>query len=61
MPLVQVSMVKGRSEAERRRLLEAITDAVEQSIGAPRESIRVWIHELEPENFITGGTNYADR
>lgn len=61
MPLIQVNMIQGRSAAERRRLLGAITQAVHDSIGAPVESIRVWIHELDPENFITAGVIAADR
>ncbi len=61
MPLIQVSMAKGRTPEQKRSLLLAITEAVHQSIGAPVPSIRVWIHEFDPADFIAGGEIMADR
>ena len=61
MPLIQVSMMKGRTDEEKRALLQAITDAVHGSIGAPMESIRVWIQEIAPTEFMAGGELAADR
>lgn len=61
MPLIQVSMATGRTEEQKRAMLQAITDAVHDSIGAPVESIRVWIHEFDPADYIAGGEILADR
>lgn len=61
MPLIQVQMSAGRSEGQKRALLAAITEAAQQSLGAPLESIRVWITEFEPTEFMAGGTVLADR
>jgi 4-oxalocrotonate tautomerase len=61
MPLIQVSMAEGRSTAQKKALLEAITAAVHDSIGAPVESIRVWVHEFPPTDYIAGGEVLADR
>ena len=61
MPLIQVSMAAGRTEEQKRALLQALTAATHESIGAPVASIRVWIHEFPPENFIAGGELMADR
>ena len=61
MPLIQVSMAAGRTEEHKRALLEALTAAAHEAIGAPVASIRVWIHEFPPENFIAGGEVLADR
>jgi 4-oxalocrotonate tautomerase len=61
MPLVQVSMAKGRTAEQKRSLLFAITEAVHESISAPVLSIRVWIHEFDPGDFIAGGEIMADR
>lgn len=61
MPLIQVNMMQGRTPEQKRALLTAITDAVHQSIGAPIPSIRVWINELTPDGFITGGQMASDR
>ena len=61
MPLIQVHMATGRSDEQKRALLAAITDAVHASIGAPVPSIRVWISEMEPTEFMAGGVLMADR
>lgn len=61
MPLVQVNLASGRTDEQKRALLAAITDAVHTSIGAPLESIRVWIAEFEPTEYMQAGELLADR
>ncbi len=55
MPLIEVHMLEGRSEEQKKELLEAITRAVHESIGAPLPSIRVWIQEFSPKEFMVAG------
>ena len=55
MPLIQVNMLEGRTAEQKADLLRAITRAVHDSIGAPVESIRVWIHEFPATDFISEG------
>lgn len=55
MPLIEVHMLEGRSEEQKKALLEAITHAVHESIGAPLPSIRVWIQEFSPKEFMVAG------
>jgi 4-oxalocrotonate tautomerase len=54
-------MASGRTEAEKRLLLERITQVMHETVGAPIASIRVWINEFEPTEFIAGGEILADR
>ena len=61
MPLIQATLAKGRSSEQLRALGEALTAAVEESIGAPRESIRVVLTECDPEHWFVGGETLADR
>jgi len=62
MPLIQIHMAKGRTEQQKRALLGAITRAVQESIGAPLESIRVWIAaEFEPTEYMAAGELLAER
>jgi 4-oxalocrotonate tautomerase len=61
VPLIQVNMAAGRTDEQKRALLEAITEAVHRSINAPVGSIRVWISEFEPTDYMAGGTLLADR
>jgi 4-oxalocrotonate tautomerase len=60
MPFIQVHLAAGRSEEQKRALLLAISDAVQSSIGAPLESIRVWISEFGREEFVVAGRIAAD-
>ncbi len=55
MPLIEIHMLEGRSEEQKKALLEAITRAVHESIGAPHPSIRVWIQEFSPKEFMVAG------
>jgi 4-oxalocrotonate tautomerase len=61
MPLIQVHLAAGRTDEQKRALLTAITEAVHNSIGAPIPSIRVWISEMQPTEFMAGGVLMADR
>ncbi|AZI65868.1 4-oxalocrotonate tautomerase family protein (plasmid) [Rhodococcus qingshengii] len=59
MPLIQVTLAAGRSPEQLDALGKALTTAAEQSIGAPRETIRVVLTECEPALWFAGGESLA--
>lgn len=61
MPLVNVSMARGRTSAQKEAMLRAIADAIHDSIGAPRDSIRVWVTEFENTDFLAGSEILAEK
>jgi 4-oxalocrotonate tautomerase len=61
MPLIEIHMLEGRSDEQKRALLDAVTEAVRSSLGAPLTSIRVWIQEFSPKEYMVAGTLYTDR
>ena len=61
MPLVNVHMAEGRDPAAKKALMDAITDAMHEHIGAPRESVRVWINEFPNTDFMAGGELLKDK
>lgn len=61
MPLVEIHLLEGRTDEQKRALLAAVTAAVHDSIGAPIESIRVWVQEFSPKEYMIAGTLAADR
>lgn len=61
MPLVNVHMAAGRTPEQKRALLDAITEAVVDTVGASRDSIRVWITEMADTDFMAGGELLADK
>lgn len=61
MPLVNVHMSKGRTTEQKKALMEAITEVMHTCADAPRESVRVWITEMEATDFMAGGELLSDK
>ncbi|MHB8094090.1 MAG: 2-hydroxymuconate tautomerase [Candidatus Aminicenantales bacterium] len=61
MPLIEIHMLDGRTDEQKKALLAAVTQAVQASIGAPIESIRVWIQEFSPLEYMAAGVWYGDK
>ena len=61
MPIVDITLIEGRTPEQIRTLIDAITDAVEKSVGASRESIRVLIREMPPTHWAAGGETIAEK
>ncbi len=55
MPIVEITMIEGRSAESKRRLIAKVTDAIEESIAAPRDSIRIILREVPALHFGAGG------
>jgi 4-oxalocrotonate tautomerase family enzyme len=53
-------MRAGRSAEEKRRLIEAITDAVTGVLGSKRQRVVVLLDEIDPESWGQGGQLLAD-
>lgn len=61
MPLIEIHLLDGRTDEQKKALLAAVTQAVHSSIGAPIESIRVWIQEFSPREYMAAGVWYGDK
>jgi len=59
MPLVQVTMVRGRTVAQKHALIASVSAAVAQSLGTPVERVRVAIYEVGPDEWGIGGQPYS--
>ena len=55
MPIVNVTMIEGRPVELKVKLIRAITDAIVDSINAPKDSIRVILNEVPPWHFGAAG------
>ncbi len=60
MPLIEVHLLEGRTDEQKKNLLTALTKAVQESIGAPLETIRIWIQEFTPQEYMAAGKWYGD-
>ena len=61
MPMIQVTMLEGRSVEQKRKLAQRLTDAMVEEAGAKREAVTVVIVEVSRESYATGGVLMADK
>lgn len=55
MPLIQVTLIEGRSAESKTTLIRGLTAATVEATGAPRESIRVILQEVPSAHWGVGG------
>lgn len=60
MPFAQIYMIEGRSEDQRRAVIEKVSQALVETTGAPKEAIRVWIQEVPKSNWGIAGQTAKD-
>ncbi len=61
MPLIEVTLVEGRSAAQLRTLVSALTQAAVDAVDAPLESVRVILREVPATHFAAGDVTIAER
>jgi len=61
MPLIQVTMLEGRTADQKRKLAQRMTDAMVEEAGARREAIVVTFHEVSKESYAAGGILISDK
>ncbi len=60
MPLVQISMLPGRSAEQKRALLAEVTEAVARTCKVAPEAVRVLITEIPAEHWAVAGISRAE-
>ena len=61
MPFIAVHIAQGRPLEKRRRLVEAITEAVTDILELDRDATQVVIHEHDRDNWAIGGRLLSER
>jgi 4-oxalocrotonate tautomerase len=61
MPLVQITMLQGRTADQKRKIAQGITDVMVEDAGARREAIVVTFLEVSKESYASGGELMADK
>ena len=61
MPMIEVTLVEGRTPAQLRALISALTKAAREAIDAPVASIRVVVREVPPTHWAAGDVTIAER
>lgn len=55
MPLIQINMLEGRPPEKITELISNITDTVSETLGAPKQSVRVLVNEMPKTHWGIGG------
>jgi len=61
MPLVEVTLVEGRTPEQIRALITGLTAAVVAAVDAPRENVRVVVREVPATHWAAGDVTIAER
>ncbi|MBD7909221.1 2-hydroxymuconate tautomerase [Sporosarcina gallistercoris] len=61
MPYVTVKMLEGRTEEQKRAMVEKVTEAVMETANAPRENVVVFIEEMPKNHYAVGGKRLSDQ
>lgn len=59
MPLVQITIMEGRSDEKKERMIKEVSEAVSNSLDAPMENIRVLINEIPASHWGIAGQSVA--
>jgi 4-oxalocrotonate tautomerase len=61
LPLIEVSIARGRTSEQLRSLIGALHRAAEDSVGAAPENTTVIVREIEHEHWSRGNQTIAER
>ena len=61
MPLIQVTMLQGRTADQKRKLAQRLTDVMAEEAGPRREAIVVTFVEVSKESYASGGVLMVDK
>jgi len=61
MPLVQITLLKGRTVEQKRKVAERITQTMVEDAKAAKEAVVVTFIEVTREDYASGGVLMADR
>lgn len=54
MPLVQITLVEGRSEERVKECIKEVARTVQRTLGAPLSTIRVFVQQVPPNHWAVG-------
>jgi 4-oxalocrotonate tautomerase len=61
MPHIQVTLLKGRTTEQKRKIAERITDVIAEEAGTNREGVVITFIDVERDSYARGGVLMADK
>lgn len=59
MPMIQITLLQGRSSEMRHRLIAEVSTAAAEALEIPIEKVTVALYEVPADNYGTAGTARA--
>lgn len=61
MPLIQITLLKGRTTEQKRRIAERVTDVLVEEAKTNRDGVVVTFVDVETDSYARGGVLMRDR
>ena len=61
MPLIQVTLLKGRTTEQKRKLAERLTDVMVEEAKTNRDGVVVTFIDVDTDSYSRGGVLMADK
>jgi len=55
MPIVQISLIAGRTSEKKEQLIKRVTDAIAETLEIPKERVHIVLQDVPRENIGDGG------
>lgn len=60
MPIINIHMLSGRTNGQKRALVRAVTDAVTSTLMVKEEKVKIIIIEMKPNGYAIAGKLIMD-
>lgn len=60
MPIISVQLLKGRPSDKKAQLIKELAETAVRVLGAPEQSVRVILTEIDPEHWGIGTRSKAE-
>jgi 4-oxalocrotonate tautomerase len=61
MPIVQIHLMSGRTDAQKRTLVKSVTKAICESVDVKPENVRIILSEMNDNNYSFAGELVIDK
>ena len=61
MPIVTVKLLEGRTDEQKKALVERVTEAVVETVNVKPEAVTIVIEDMSKNHYATGGVSASDK
>jgi 4-oxalocrotonate tautomerase len=61
MPHIQITLLKGRTAEQKRKIAERVTNVIAEEAGTNREGIVITFIDVERDSYARGGVLMVDK